>query len=299
MKLFLLILALICSGCSAGAVVQDAREDNFNYTLIFCGDCMSSLLTIIENSDEIACALYNADEKVIRALEEKNADVVMNWRSKIESRIVSKRKAKGLMHNKFCVFDRRTVWTGSWNPLSRKTRDDVIIIDSRFLAENYLEEFEELKGNASKRTAAKRAILNQSLVENYFCPEDECIRALQARISSANETVHFAAYSFTHPRIANELIIKSNQGVTVRGIIEKGSKYSQITTLKNNDLDVVEDPEGSVMHHKFFIIDGKTVITGSFNPTRNGDTRNDENFLVIHDRDVASGYLERFNELRG
>ena len=51
------------------------------------------------------------------------------------------------------------------------------------------------------------------------------------------------------------------------------------------------------MHHKVFIIDNRTVITGSFNPTKNGDTRNDENILIIHDEKIAGKYLEEFNEL--
>ena len=36
------------------------------------------------------------------------------------------------------------------------------------------------------------------------------------------------------------------------------------------------------MHHKVFIIDEEIVITGSFNPSKNADTRNDENILIIN-----------------
>jgi len=51
------------------------------------------------------------------------------------------------------------------------------------------------------------------------------------------------------------------------------------------------------MHHKVFIIDNRTVITGSMNPTGAGDRKNDENILVIHDEDIAEKYIEEFLRL--
>tara|TARA_Y100000310_G_scaffold345848_1_gene471293 strand:+ start:8041 stop:8409 length:369 start_codon:yes stop_codon:yes gene_type:complete len=122
---------------------------------------------------------------------------------------------------------------------------------------------------------------------------------LQNKISEAENSVYFATYSFTHPKIANELIIKNSSGMKVKGIIEKGSKYSQFQTLKSNGLDVIEDSSKTILHHKFFVIDERIVITGSFNPTRNGDTRNDENFLVLYDEEVAVTYLNYFKSLFG
>ena len=51
------------------------------------------------------------------------------------------------------------------------------------------------------------------------------------------------------------------------------------------------------MHHKVFIIDGKTVITGSFNPTEGGDKRNDENILIIRDEGIAQKFREEFEQI--
>jgi phosphatidylserine/phosphatidylglycerophosphate/cardiolipin synthase-like enzyme len=39
------------------------------------------------------------------------------------------------------------------------------------------------------------------------------------------------------------------------------------------------------------------VITGSFNPTKAGDTKNDENVLIIHDENVTNQYLEEFEKV--
>jgi len=51
------------------------------------------------------------------------------------------------------------------------------------------------------------------------------------------------------------------------------------------------------MHHKVWIIDGKTVITGSFNPTKAGNEKNDENLVIIHDKEIAGQYLEEFKRI--
>ncbi len=53
----------------------------------------------------------------------------------------------------------------------------------------------------------------------------------------------------------------------------------------------------NIMHHKVFIIDGKTVVTGSYNPTKGGDERNNENIIVIEDEGFAKRYTDEFNSL--
>lgn len=295
---YLLALLILIGGCTTGYVTQDIpAEEHFNYTILFCGECMDKLLHYIDNADEAACALYNADESIIEAIDAKGT-LITDSSSKSTATDVIKRNYPGIMHNKFCVFDRSIVWTGSFNPTGTKnTADNVIIINSTLLAANYLQEFEELKTNESSKTATTKIILNNTLIENYFCPEDGCIGILQSKLSAAEESIYFATYSFTHPKIANELIIKHSNGVKVKGIIETGSPYSQFETLKSNNIDVVEDTPKRTLHHKFFVIDEKTVITGSFNPTRNGDERNDENVVVINDERVAIRYLNEFKQI--
>jgi phosphatidylserine/phosphatidylglycerophosphate/cardiolipin synthase-like enzyme len=51
------------------------------------------------------------------------------------------------------------------------------------------------------------------------------------------------------------------------------------------------------MHHKVIILDDSTVITGSYNFSRNAEERNDENTLVIHSPEMARLYLEEFERV--
>jgi phosphatidylserine/phosphatidylglycerophosphate/cardiolipin synthase-like enzyme len=60
---------------------------------------------------------------------------------------------------------------------------------------------------------------------------------------------------------------------------------------------VWRDGNPATMHHKLFVVDGSTVILGSFNFTGSADRSNDENIVVIHDWEVAARYLEEFDRI--
>lgn len=51
------------------------------------------------------------------------------------------------------------------------------------------------------------------------------------------------------------------------------------------------------MHHKFAVIDGQTVITGSYNWSDNADDNNFENIVVIQYPDLAAAYTEQFDSI--
>ncbi len=50
------------------------------------------------------------------------------------------------------------------------------------------------------------------------------------------------------------------------------------------------DTEHALAHNKVILIDGDTVITGSFNFSRAAEERNAENLLVIRDQELAEKY---------
>jgi phospholipase D len=107
-------------------------------------------------------------------------------------------------------------------------------------------------------------------------------------------------FSFTDSAIADTLIAKSDQGLKVTGIMEKqriNMKYNKYQHLVGNGIEVIPDSNKRFMHHKVFIIDNSTVITGSWNPTKSGSERNDENIVIMHHRGIAGEYLEEFVRL--
>jgi phosphatidylserine/phosphatidylglycerophosphate/cardiolipin synthase-like enzyme len=60
-------------------------------------------------------------------------------------------------------------------------------------------------------------------------------------------------------------------------------------------LQVRQDGNGYILHHKVFIVDDVTVITGSFNVSENATNSNDENLVIVSDPDLAAQYVAEFN----
>ena len=74
-------------------------------------------------------------------------------------------------------------------------------------------------------------------------------------------------------------------------------KYEQYKNMEKLGIELKGDNTTATFHHKVFILDNKTVITGSYNPTSNGNNGNDENMLIIHNPDIAKQYLDEFERL--
>jgi len=62
-------------------------------------------------------------------------------------------------------------------------------------------------------------------------------------------------------------------------------------------VDARLDGNPYLMHHKFMVIDGKIVVTGSYNWSYGAEERNDENLVVISSPDIAKLYEAEFNRI--
>ena len=65
--------------------------------------------------------------------------------------------------------------------------------------------------------------------------------------------------------------------------------------MAHHGIPVLIDARHEIAHNKIMIIDDETVITGSFNFTRQADEHNAENLLVIHDHGMADTYLANWH----
>jgi len=306
--------------------------------VLFCprDNCLGNLVYLINNSKKIGCAVFDLDiPELADLLKEKDARVFIDDSNYPEGGIEEKRNKENLdlrftkqdnsgnlMHNKFCIFDNSIVMTGSFNPTSNdneKNNNNMIVLFSKYLAENYEDELDELwkrtpensKENSKNNQPARypKIMLNGNLVENYFCPEDRCAEHIINILGQANESIKFMAFSFTHDGIGSKIAEMHGKGIMVKGVFEKKqntNQYSEYFRLKNistginaERMDVLYDGNKYNMHHKVFIIDDKIVITGSFNPTANGDKGNDENILIIHNKGLAEEYIKEFDTIYG
>ena len=77
---------------------------------------------------------------------------------------------------------------------------------------------------------------------------------------------------------------------------QRTDQYSSATFLYNSGIPVKIDAVHVIAHNKIMIIDGETVITGSFNFTKAAEEKNAENLLVIRDKKLAEQYIRNWQE---
>ena len=127
-----------------------------------------------------------------------------------------------------------------------------------------------------------------------------CMNILIDMISRANESIHVMIYGFTLDALADALIRAAERGVDVKVLIKAesaGWKGSEHEELIAHGVDVKMDSNPDLMHHKVMVIDGRIVVTGSYNWTWSAEKNNDENILVVEDPGVAAIYEREFQRL--
>lgn len=137
-----------------------------------------------------------------------------------------------------------------------------------------------------------------SAIEVHFSPKGGCTEAVVEQLQAANETVLVQAYSFTSAPIAKALVEAHKRGVKVQVILDKSQrteKYSSATFLDNSGIPTFIDAAHAIAHNKVMVIDGGTVITGSFNFTKAAEESNAENLLVIRDVQLAEKYAANWD----
>ncbi len=246
----------------------------------------------------------NVDERAVRQLVRAGIPVVEDNRGAI-------------MHDKFLVIDGQVVWTGSWNLTENGTyrnNNNAVRIVSAALAENYTAEFEEMFidrafGPTSVSDTphpevmiARPGIGEPVQIDNYFAPEDGVLDRILELVEGAGESIRFMAFSFTDDRLGEAVKQQSKAGIEVQGVFEArgaDTEYSEYGRLSRArpPLDVLTDGNPYILHHKVIIVDDKVVILGSFNFSESANELNDENVLIIHDRDVAALYRDEFERM--
>lgn len=130
-------------------------------------------------------------------------------------------------------------------------------------------------------------------IQVYFSPQGGCTEAVVANLDKATNTVLVQAYSFTSAPIAKALVDAKKRGVKVQVILDKSQRterYSSADFVQRAGIPTFIDAKHAIAHNKIMLIDGKTILTGSFNFTKAAEEKNAENLLVIQDTALAAKY---------
>ena len=188
-----------------------------------------------------------------------------------------------LMHNKFMVFDRKSVWTGSMNfteNCAYRNNNNGVLLDDARLAENYATKFtwmfeqhkfggaalEDCPHSASERDAARR---------------HACAKTTSRRTITSPEHVieHDRPGANARPLPGVQLHARRHRqgdagpgrpGVEVQGVFEKSQVAGGLLRVRQVPrgrrlVHVCLDANPRNMHHKVIVLDDEMVMTGSFN----------------------------------
>ena len=214
---------------------------------------------------------------------------------------------KSTMHNKFMIIDDSVVWSGSMNFTESGCEDDynnMVRVENERLATNYTAEFIEMfedhsfSANSPSNTPYQHIQIGDVMIENYFSPDDGVRKHMIDVIDEAQYSIVIMAYSFTSDDLADAIIDRYKDGVSVHGVMDadqiKSNSGGEYEDFLKAGIDIQQDTIPGQMHHKVIIIDEQIVIMGSYNFSGNAEKRNDENVLIIHSSEAAQQFLQAY-----
>jgi phosphatidylserine/phosphatidylglycerophosphate/cardiolipin synthase-like enzyme len=150
--------------------------------------------------------------------------------------------------------------------------------------------------------ALRQLVFREPVLTAHFSPRGGCQSAIVAELAKARSEVLVQAYSFSCPDIAQALIAAAGRRVRVVVLLDRSNEaesYSELGDLEKHGLEVWIDAQHAIAHNKVMVIDRRTVLTGSFNFTRQAEHENAENLLILKDHaDLAERYRANFHSHR-
>ena len=126
------------------------------------------------------------------------------------------------------------------------------------------------------------------------------------QIKSARHSVYVAVAWLTDNTIFTELCSKAKNGLTVELLLVNDTINNDLAPFDHKRLEacggkvffIPQQIDGSIMHHKFCIIDDCTIITGSYNWSRKAQF-NDENIVVTSEAcELGSQFKKEFESIK-
>jgi phosphatidylserine/phosphatidylglycerophosphate/cardiolipin synthase-like enzyme len=242
---------------------------------------------------------------------------------------VKEQKVEGgghLMHSKYMIRDGAVVWMGSANftTAAWSVQDNnVVQVESEALAKCYETDFQELWQNGRIAGTGKNDLGEDSVsgyeIDVAFSPGEGSTveKEIAAAIMGAKDSVAIASMVISSGAILGALVDAMGRGVTVTGVYDgpemgmvvkawaKGTKSAGKVEQWNKvsaklvakwSAPYSDNGPHNFMHNKLVSVDGKVLVTGSFNFSENA-TKNAENILTLHDPAIAAQYEKYVGQL--
>jgi phosphatidylserine/phosphatidylglycerophosphate/cardiolipin synthase-like enzyme len=139
-------------------------------------------------------------------------------------------------------------------------------------------------------------------------------------LKNATKAIDLALFVFSEQQLANTLKQLRQQNIQIRGVFDSGFAYRYYSevldmlgvtlyfrcqpeannspwTTSLNTIGTPQIAKGDKLHHKFAVIDDRTVISGSPNWSQAANLNNDEALLVVSNSTLARHFIREFERL--
>ncbi|HAT72492.1 MAG TPA: hypothetical protein DCS63_06725 [Elusimicrobia bacterium] len=228
----------------------------------------------------------------------------------------------GIMHNKIGIFDGKLVMAGSFNwAVTANTANSENAVFSRDAAmvAGYRRYFDWMWGFSRSVADGPGAP-----VENYGPPPEDPLRPVVFNglalpgysfspggrteadivdaVNAARESADIAVFSFYSLDIAAAVIDAQKRGVKVRVVVDRvQASQSEVGRLLYDNGVPFRWSQGfsgkGVMHNKFAVLDGKLLMTGSFNWSANARDNNFENMFYTDSPAYTAPFAAQFEDI--
>ena len=147
-----------------------------------------------------------------------------------------------------------------------------------------------------------RAPLDAAETEAFFSPEESIKEIILREVGTASSTIDLAIFEITSSDLGRALLNAKQRGVKVRIVTDSNhakSKSSQVTYLIRAGIPVkvLGGGKKGVMNHRFVILDGTRVMTGSYAWSETAEKWNYENVLFLKEGEAVAAYQKEFERL--
>ncbi|WDL98114.1 phospholipase D-like domain-containing protein [Alicyclobacillus sp. ALC3] len=138
----------------------------------------------------------------------------------------------------------------------------------------------------------------------YFSPDDDTMGAFVECVQSGKKSIYIADFAWHAPKAKDDLIAKKKAGLDVEVILdatEGGERYEQAAIEEMREAGIVvwltHSQHGKYMHHKFMVVDGICVLSGSWNFSESASLE-DNYFDIIENEQRAALFMSKWTEIR-
>jgi mitochondrial cardiolipin hydrolase len=149
---------------------------------------------------------------------------------------------------------------------------------------------------------ADQLLMLQSIQQSraYFSPGEECRDIIIQQINLALHQLRICVFTISDDHISGAIANAFRKGVDIRIITDNDKSFdhgSDIERLADVGIAIRADLTRNHMHHKFMVVDEKSVITGSYNWTSSAAKFNHENILLTREGGIVNQFTDEFDKL--